>query len=58
MKKKSIKSLSFQKSNVATISGGLQNAQAHQQYQAITDLVGCPDPNGTKDTACISKFCR
>ena len=63
MKKKSIKSLSLKKNNVATILGGLQNAQAQQQYQtyqAITDRVGCPPLTiiTMSPRACITKFCR
>ena len=44
MKKKSLKSLSLKKSNVANISGGLQDGQANQQQNAIS-FIGCP--NGT-----------
>jgi len=65
MKKKSLKSLSLKKSNVATIAGGLQNGQAqqqqqHQTYQAITDRVGCPPFTiiSMSPRACITKFCR
>jgi len=40
MKKKTINALSLKKSNVANISGGLQNAQAQQAQQAIS--AACP----------------
>lgn len=42
MKKKSLKSLSLKKSNVASISGGLKDGAADQQQNAIS-LV-CPNP--------------
>jgi hypothetical protein len=67
MKKKSLTSLSLKKSNVANISGGLQDGVAHQAQQApnpITGQIGCPGPSGTvtiasdNGTACITKFCR
>ncbi|MBC8756658.1 hypothetical protein H2O64_18440 [Kordia sp. YSTF-M3] len=40
MKKKSLKSLSLKKSNVANISGGLQDGAANQAQNALS--VGCP----------------
>lgn len=40
MKKKSLKSLSLKKSNIATISGGLQDGQANEPLQALS--AGCP----------------
>jgi len=40
MKKKSLKSLSLKKSNVANISGGLKDGQANQAQNALS--VGCP----------------
>ncbi|EDP97625.1 hypothetical protein U8527_04710 [Kordia algicida OT-1] len=42
MKKKTLKSLSLKKSNVANISGGLQNGQADQAQNAIS--LACPNP--------------
>ena len=43
MKKKSLKSLSLKKSNVAHIAGGLQDAQANQAQNAVS-LLACPSP--------------
>lgn len=40
MKKKNLKSLSFKKSNVANITGGLQDGEANQAQNAVT--LGCP----------------
>mgnify|MGYP006914252009 CR=1 FL=1 len=42
MKKKSLKSLSLKKSNVANITGGTQDTQANQGNNAISSI--CPNP--------------
>ncbi len=59
MKKKSLKSLSLQKSNVATITGGLQDQQAANAISAI-----CPSVTITIKTihslnpaVCVTRSC-